>query len=102
MCGFTGFLDPRLQNPNDGLRATAMRMADTLRHRGPDDAGVWVDAAAGIALGHRRLSILDVSAAGHQPMISESGRYVVVYNGEIYNFQELGRELEQTTNATPS
>ena len=102
MCGITGFIDLRRGTPNDALRATAQRMADTLRHRGPDDAGVWVDAAAGIALGHRRLSILDVSAAGHQPMISESGRYVITYNGEIYNFQELRHELEGSSRQRPT
>jgi asparagine synthase (glutamine-hydrolysing) len=71
-------------------------MANTLRHRGPDDAGIWVDAAVGIALGHRRLSILDLSPAGHQPMVSSNGRYVMVFNGEIYNYRQLRRELDQT------
>lgn len=68
-------------------------MADALAHRGPDDHGVWTDTAAGIALGHRRLSIIDLSPLGHQPMASESGRYVVAYNGEIYNFEALRTEL---------
>jgi asparagine synthase (glutamine-hydrolysing) len=68
-------------------------MADTLRHRGPDDAGVWVDAEAGVALGFRRLSIVDLSPEGHQPMQSAAGRYVVLFNGEIYNFMDLRREL---------
>lgn len=70
------------------------RMADTLIHRGPDDAGVWVDDAAGLALGHRRLAILDLSPAGHQPMVSVSGRWVIAFNGEIYNHLELRRSLE--------
>ena len=79
-------------NP-DALQAAVLGMTDTLVHRGPDDGHVWTDAKAGLALGHRRLSILDLSAAGRQPMESPSGRYIIVYNGEIYNFQELRREL---------
>src|SRR5579875_910000 len=69
-------------------------MTDALAHRGPDDRGVWMDAPAGIALGHRRLSVIDLSPLGHQPMASASGRWVVSFNGEIYNFKELGKELE--------
>ncbi len=70
-------------------------IADALATRGPDDAGVWVDDAAGVALAHRRLSILDLSPAGHQPMVSPSGRYVIAYNGEIYNHLELRAELDK-------
>src|SRR5213075_1011472 len=73
----------------------ASAMADTLRHRGPDDAATWVDAAAGVAFGFRRLAIIDLSEHGRQPMTSASGRYVIMLNGEIYNFLELRRELEQ-------
>jgi asparagine synthase (glutamine-hydrolysing) len=69
-------------------------MTTSLRHRGPDDGGTWVDAAAGVALGHRRLSIVDLSEAGHQPMSSRSGDIVVVYNGEVYNHNDTRRELE--------
>jgi asparagine synthase (glutamine-hydrolysing) len=69
-------------------------MTDALSHRGPDDSGVWVDNDAGVALGHRRLAIVDVSSAGHQPMASMGGRYQIVYNGEIYNHLEIRRELE--------
>ncbi len=94
MCGFAGYLDPRLEDGEDAMRARAAAMAECLRHRGPDDSGSWADPAAGLALGFRRLSIIDLSAAGHQPMVSADGRYVMVYNGEVYNFAALRRELE--------
>jgi asparagine synthase (glutamine-hydrolysing) len=97
MCGIAGFVDLRCQTPSEDLRATARRMADTIRHRGPDSEGVWVDAPAGVALGHRRLAIIDLSPTGSQPMVSGSGRFVMVYNGELYNFQELRRQLERSS-----
>lgn len=93
MCGFTGFLDFRKRLGPDELRSTARDMALRIRHRGPDDSGEWVDAEAGIAFGFRRLSIIDTSAAGHQPMLSPSGRYVLMFNGEFYNFAEVRKEL---------
>jgi asparagine synthase (glutamine-hydrolysing) len=89
MCGITGFLGPW----SGGSAVIVDRMASTLYHRGPDDSGVWVDEVAGIALAHRRLSILDLSSAGHQPMVSASGRYVIIFNGEIYNHLKLREEL---------
>src|SRR6266478_4244570 len=102
MCGFAGILERDNQTSESALRAIAARMADTLRHRGPDDTGVWVDAAAGVGLSHRRLSILDLSPAGHQPMVSASGRHVIVFNGEIYNSLQLRCELDQVTRGSLS
>ena len=95
MCGICGFLDLNRHRNSETLTAAVMGMADTLQHRGPDDCGSWVDAEAGVALGFRRLSILDLSETGKQPMVSASGNFVIVYNGEIYNFLELRHELEQ-------
>ena len=94
MCGFVGFVEARGEMPRERLASLAARMAGTLHHRGPDDHGTWADESAGIALGHRRLSILDLSPEGHQPMVSAGGRYVVAFNGEIYNFPLLRTELE--------
>ncbi|MDQ6892788.1 MAG: asparagine synthase (glutamine-hydrolyzing) [Acidobacteriota bacterium] len=76
------------------MSSTVARMSGSLRHRGPDDEGVWSDGAAGIALGFRRLAIIDLTPAGHQPMASSDGRWVLMLNGEIYNFLELRAELE--------
>lgn len=90
MCGFAGFLTTA---GLDSFEATLSRMADAIRHRGPDDSGLWADSTAGIGLAHRRLSIVDLSPAGHQPMVSATGRYVVVFNGEIYNHLTLRKDL---------
>lgn len=89
MCGITGLWG----KSGASTRAAVEAMTATLAHRGPDDTGVWHDETAGLALGHRRLSILDLSPTGHQPMASHCGRYVIVFNGEIYNHTELRREL---------
>jgi asparagine synthase (glutamine-hydrolysing) len=94
MCGIAGFFQSNPHNSPRELQELVLRMSDKLRHRGPDDGGGWVDADTGIALGMRRLAILDLSEAGHQPMHSASGRYVIVYNGEIYNCEDLRRSLE--------
>jgi len=91
MCGIAGFLG---QAAEEELRAQVGRMAGQLVHRGPDDCGAWVDAAAGVAFGFRRLAIVDLSPAGHQPMLSANGRYVIIFNGEVYNFRQLRVELE--------
>lgn len=95
MCGIAGCFQASAGTSSDGLKEIAWRMAQTLYHRGPDDVGVWADADAGIGLSMRRLAILDLSQAGHQPMHSPSGRYVVVYNGEIYNCEELRSHLQE-------
>ncbi|MBZ5630770.1 MAG: asparagine synthase (glutamine-hydrolyzing) [Acidobacteriia bacterium] len=91
MCGITGFWSTPASA--DELVSRLDPMAQAILHRGPDDGGAWVDARCGIALGHRRLSILDLSPEGHQPMFSASGRYIIVFNGEVYNFEELRKEL---------
>ena len=93
MCGIAGFIDgPDITRA--AMEARVGRMISTLSHRGPDDAGVWADPSSRVCLGNRRLAILDRSVAGHQPMMSASGRYVVTFNGEIYNCKSLRRELE--------
>jgi asparagine synthase (glutamine-hydrolysing) len=91
MCGFAGFLGGAVDG---GAEAVLRAMGGALVHRGPDDGGTWWDGAAGIGLAHRRLSILDLSPAGHQPMVSPCGRFVVAYNGEIYNHGDLRTELD--------
>ncbi len=95
MCGLTGYWSLEADEPEAVLAESARRMAAAIAHRGPDDWGVWTDAATGIALGFRRLAILDLSSTGHQPMHSADGRFVVVFNGEIYNHLELRAELCQ-------
>ena len=97
MCGLAGFLGGMVSA--DVRDSLLRRMSDTLIHRGPDDGGIWQDNQAGIGLAHRRLSIVDLSAAGHQPMQSGSGRYVLAFNGEIYNHLKLRAELEASSTA---
>src|SRR5262245_42687548 len=94
MCGITGLFDLKRQLRSDALRCLATRMARTLRHRGPDAQNVWIDAEAGVALGHTRLAIIDLSSAGAQPMVSSCGRFVLTYNGEVFNALELRAALE--------
>src|SRR5260370_13411252 len=91
MCGVTGiFHYGEPDRPAD--RAALVRMTRALRHRGPDGEGFFLDGPVG--LGHRRLAIIDLSPAGHQPMATVDGRYVITYNGEVYNFQEVRVHLE--------
>ena len=89
MCGIAGFQGHFSQ---DLLIAMTKRLA----HRGPDDDGHYCDGSSGLGLGHRRLSIIDLAPSGHQPMTDASGRYVIVFNGEIYNYRELRADLEAT------
>jgi asparagine synthase (glutamine-hydrolysing) len=95
VCGIAGILDPTGSLRGEQLADAVARMTGALRHRGPDDEGLWSDPAAGIALGHRRLSVIDLSRGGHQPMVSPGGRYVISYNGELYNFARLRGDLER-------
>jgi asparagine synthase (glutamine-hydrolysing) len=90
MCGITGFW-----GNSSNVEAQVVQMSDCLMHRGPDDGGVWADENIGVALGHRRLSIIDLSATGHQPMFSHGDRFIIVFNGEIYNHMDLRSALSQ-------
>src|SRR5882757_1958107 len=101
MCGIAGFVSFDRERSAEALRAAAEGMAARLVHRGPDDDGTWVDATAGVALGFRRLRIIDLTKAGAQPMTSATGRYVIVFNGEVYNFERLREELLRA-DAAPS
>jgi len=93
MCGLAGLFSGGGWNEEE-LHRVARRMSDTIAHRGPDDDGVWINAESGVALSFRRLAIVDLSEQGHQPMRSESGRYVIVFNGEVYNHNRLRPQLE--------
>ena len=99
MCGIAGFLDLKRRFSQPQAAELARTMADRLSHRGPDAGGSWADPAAGVALGFRRLAIIDLSAAGAQPMVSASGCSVLAYNGEVYNPEELRPELEGAASA---
>ena len=90
MCGFVGMLGGN----RDGYADLLRRMADTIANRGPDDSGYWLDEEQGVGFGHRRLSILDLSPNGHQPMVSRSKRFVIAFNGEIYNHLAIRKELD--------
>ncbi|CAN7220994.1 asparagine synthase (glutamine-hydrolyzing) [Devosia sp. LjRoot16] len=94
MCGIAGFLGHGVWQGVEHAKAGLTQMAAAISSRGPDDSGLWVDEGVGVGLAHRRLSIVDLSPAGHQPMHSASGRYVIVYNGEVYNHDEIRRQLD--------
>jgi len=93
MCGIAGFISGRSQSSAGHFSNIAGSMGGSLQHRGPDDHGTWIDPEVGVVLAHRRLSIVDLSSAGHQPMVSANGRYVVSFNGEIYNHEEIRPSL---------
>jgi hypothetical protein len=93
MCGIAGFISGRSQSSAGHFSNIAGSMGGSLQHRGPDDHGTWIDTEAGVVLVHRRLAIIDLSSAGHQPMVSADGRYVISYNGEIYNHEEIRPSL---------
>lgn len=95
MCGIAGLFDISSQRGSEEYINITNNMSKALAHRGPDSNGVWADVEYGVTLGHRRLAIIDISHEGHQPMISSYGRYVITYNGEIYNFLVIRRELEE-------
>ncbi|MBK8790808.1 MAG: asparagine synthetase B, partial [Holophagaceae bacterium] len=94
MCGFAGWWQPEARTAREEGLARLREMLAPLVPRGPDEEGLWFDPEAGIALGFRRLAILDLTSTGHQPMVSHDGRFELVFNGEIYNHLELRRELE--------
>jgi asparagine synthase (glutamine-hydrolysing) len=94
MCGIAGLVDWHAGTSADALRSIGEAMIETVRHRGPDAGAVWVEAAGGVAVGQRRLAIIDLSPGGAQPMHSADGRYVITFNGEIYNYRDIRRELE--------
>ena len=97
MCGFVGILSNNSYSReyhSDNIN----RMLVQIEHRGPDSSGLWADKKTGISFGHRRLSIIDLSEHGAQPMESKSNRYVITYNGEIYNFKEIKKELDNIEN----
>ena len=93
MCGIAGLIDWRAATAADALRAAGEAMTETLRHRGPDDSGIWAEAESGVVLGQRRLAIIDLSPGGAQPMHSADRRYVITFNGEIYNYRDIRKEL---------
>ena len=93
MCGITGFWNLKKNSSHRTLENIINNMSDVLKNRGPDDKGSWIDSKNNISFGHRRLSIIELSKLGRQPMESKNKRYVIVFNGEIYNFLDIKKEL---------
>ena len=98
MCGFAGFVHPSGVSSAEAAHILK-KQTDAIFRRGPDDSGQWIDEALGIGFGHRRLSIVDLSPQGHQPMLSTCGRFVLIFNGEIYNHLDLRKKLSQSFNS---
>ena len=94
MCGLTGYLGGNSFESTEASKELLRQMSKNITHRGPDSNGIWLDEESRIGLAHQRLSVLDLTKAGHQPMISKNNRYVIVYNGEIYNHQVLRKQFE--------
>lgn len=101
MCGICGFIEKDHKSSADLLADKALKMSEKIRHRGPDADGIWVKPETGLALAHRRLAVLDLSPAGNQPMISPSGRYILVLNGEIYNFADIKKQISADSQIEP-
>lgn len=95
MCGIAGFIDFKKRLNEEKLRNVTKSMTDSIQHRGPDDEGIWVEPEHNIALGHRRLSIFDLSPLGHQPYLSDDNNHILIYNGEVYNFKDIQQELRE-------
>ena len=102
MCGIAGMVDWRAATSGDALRSIGEAMIETVRHRGPDAGEVWAEAEGGVVLGQRRLAIIDLSPGGAQPMHSADRRYVITFNGEIYNYRDIRRELQAAGRAMRS
>jgi asparagine synthase (glutamine-hydrolysing) len=100
MCGFAGTIDASDQARGEDLCHSVRTMADAVRHRGPDDAGVWNESGAPVAMAFQRLAILDLTDAGHQPQLSHDGRLAIVFNGEIYNHLNLRDQLSENGDAS--
>ena len=94
MCGFVGFWRQKGFDDQESDRQILSQMRKRIVHRGPDDSGEWIDSKTGFAVAHQRLSIIDRSAGGHQPMVSRCERFVIAFNGEIYNYREIRANLE--------
>ena len=99
MCGIAGYLDIKLPQI-DELKRIGLNMAEAISHRGPDHSGLWFDESLGLVLSHKRLSIIDLSESGNQPMISHSGRYIIVFNGEIYNHIQIRKMIDNNVNGS--